>query len=203
MSSVFRPKCDTYGFVHRLSRLGLWVVLLVLIVGVGGPLASSGNNRANLHACATSDLRITLTRSFAAMTNAGGYIVFTNRSRRACSLRGWPKVEAVTSTGSSRRVSPIQTISGHAGTGAVNEERVATVTLSPGGRGDAVVSGTDNPGYGATRCRSYVRFFRVAPPGETRKITISAWIAWLGGYVPGCKPLQVSMIVPASSLYRG
>jgi hypothetical protein len=155
-----------------VRRLAFSMGLLATVVAVTTLLVSSVSALpGGARACRTSDLEIGLIRSFAAMTNAGGYIGFTNVSRRICVLHGWPRVVAVRDSGSWARVSPIQTISGHATTGAVNEERVATIALRPGDRADAVVGGTDDPGYGPTRCDSYVRFFRVAPPGQPKTAT--------------------------------
>src|SRR6202035_838682 len=51
--------------------------------------------------CRTSQLKITTIHSFAGLGHSGGHIAFTNESRTACVLTGWPKLMTVTAAGRS------------------------------------------------------------------------------------------------------
>ena len=78
------------------------------------------------------------------------------------------------------------------------------VILRPGERADAVFAGTDNPyDRHGTRCRSLFRRLRITPPGNSRSVFLSAWIGWLGGYLPACQRLRLSMVVRRSDIYHG
>src|SRR6266550_1630047 len=91
------------AMVRRLARrtavtgsLALAVVTLVTAPAIGDPASS-------LPRCKTSGLTIRLLHTGAGLGTAGGYIGFTNRARRACSLTGWPTLVAVAASGRRQR----------------------------------------------------------------------------------------------------
>lgn len=77
------------------------------------------------------------------------------------------------------------------------------IILRPGKRADAIFAGTDNPDLNGTMCPSFYRYLRVTPPGSSRSVVLSAWISYLGGYLPACQRIGVSMVVPRSVVYHG
>jgi len=77
------------------------------------------------------------------------------------------------------------------------------VTLRQGERAEAVFDVGDNPGPGKTTCPPPYRHLRVTPPGNSRSVLVSAWLRSYGHYLPACTRIEVSMIVPASTLHRG
>jgi hypothetical protein len=80
---------------------------------------------------------------------------------------------------------------------------VPVVTLGYGQRADAVFTGGDNPRPGEKTCPPPYRYLRVTPPGNSRSVLITAWLASYGHYLPGCTRIEVSVLVAASSLHGG
>jgi Protein of unknown function (DUF4232) len=81
-----------------------------------------------------------------------------------------------------------------------------TVTLPPGGSAYAVVAAADQPAGAATACPPpYVRL-RVAPPGGSGDVVVSAWLPGARSYLPSCAAIngsatgEVSAITPLSAL---
>ncbi|MGH2511138.1 MAG: DUF4232 domain-containing protein, partial [Candidatus Limnocylindrales bacterium] len=77
---------------------------------------------------------------------------------------------------------------------------VPTVTLGPGDAAFAAFAGSDNPGTVTATCPPPYQSLRVAPPGSTASVSMSAWNTWLGAYAPACAGLAVTFIVPSSSV---
>jgi hypothetical protein len=62
-----------------------------------------------------------------------------------------------------------------------------------------VLATSDQPLGGRAQCRPAYRWLRIAPPGQSRAVTISAWIPHVGG-LPACSAILVSPVIPASGL---
>jgi len=77
------------------------------------------------------------------------------------------------------------------------------VLLRPKQRADAVFDGADGPMSGRATCGHGFRTISVTPPGDSRHATVSAWIAWLGAYMPPCSEIGVSPILPSTAVYMG
>ena len=149
--------------------------------------------------CMASQVKVGLVRSFAAGGTAGGFIGFTNGSDDACRLSGWPALVAIGPDGRSfaaRRV--LGTIFGPYGV----FHGPPVLTLDPGHRADAVFVVGDGPGP-RPHCPPPYRYIRVSPPQTKGSALLSAWLPDLGGYLPSCTPIYVSMVVGPGGLYHG
>jgi hypothetical protein len=149
------------------------------------------------HACHTSQLKIARIRSGAGGGQAWVYIGFTNESQAGCELAGWPSLVAITKAGkasTARDVSPI----GFPATTAKIPAPI--VKLAPWKRADVAFRGADG---GATRCPPSYRWLRVTPPGSTKSVRLSAWVPYLGAYLPQCSTVWVSPVVPPAYLQKG
>jgi uncharacterized protein DUF4232 len=153
--------------------------------------------------CRMSHLRISLTRTGAVTGVEGGYLRFTNRSARECRIVGWPTAVAVEATGTTVRAH-------HAihGTmlGGWSYRRPLPITLKPGRSAYVVIENGDNPVRNPTKACPTARWLRVAPPGDSRQVTLSAWLPNDRAYLPLCMAydgspeLDVSAVVSLSSL---
>jgi hypothetical protein len=159
------------------------------------PAASGSYRRPQL--CRTSQLRIRTIHSSAGLGKAGAYIAFTNESRIACELAGWPRLVAITTAGKAlagRDVPP------SAFPATTAKAPAPIVKLSPGRRADAAFLAADGA---ATRCPPSYRWLRVTPPANTKSVLVSAWVQYLGAYLPDCSAIAISPIVPAAYLQGG
>jgi Domain of unknown function (DUF4232) len=153
--------------------------------------------------CRTTQLRITLTHTGAVTGVEGGYLRFTNRSGIECRLSGWPTAVAVEATGTTIRAH-------HAlhGTmiGGWSYTPLAVIPLKPGASAYAVIEDGDNPVQNPTKPCPTARRLRVAPPGDSRRVTLSAWLRNDNTYLPLCTAyngtpeLEVSAFAPLSAL---
>jgi hypothetical protein len=140
--------------------------------------------------CATARLSVHVVHWAVGLTHTGGFIAFTNRSASSCRLRGWPTLAGVTASGKTsvaRRV--------HSTWYGPYVKGIPMLTLRHGQTAEAAFSGSDLPTLGARTCSPSFRHLRVTPPGNTRAVWLSAWFPPLGRYLPGCAPLEVSMLV--------
>ena len=179
-----------------MNRRLLTVAVVLVAVSVATPLARA----ARPPRCTVAQLAITVGHSFAADTVAGANIRFTNRSSRACWLRGWPTL--VFQTDPSGRTTKAKDAPDPA---FANVRHIGdpVVLLRPGQRGDAVFDGAGGPLSGRGTCGPGFRTIRVSTPSDSQHITVSAWIAWLGAFMPPCSQIHVSPILPASAVYKG
>jgi hypothetical protein len=147
-------------------------------------------------ACRASQLTVHRGHSSAGLGTSGAYIVFANRSRTPCTLTGWPELVGVTSAG--RIIAARDVRSTMLGP---NIEGVPTVTVRPGGHADAAFTGVD------PRCAPgrapHTELCGFTPPGTTARLRLSAWIPYLGAYLPTCAGIRVTMVVAPSDLYDG
>lgn len=177
-----------------------WWALAVASVAVGVPMSTPVARVARQPTCSLAQLRIAVGHSFAADTVAGANIRFTNRSRRACWLHGWPRLVFATA----RHGRVVRAIDAPDWQFAdVQHIGDPVVLLQPAQRADAIFEGADGPLSGVGTCGPGFRTIRVTPPGDSRHSTVSAWIAWLGDFMPPCSQIRVSPILPSSAVYKG
>ncbi|HUA27434.1 MAG TPA: DUF4232 domain-containing protein [Streptosporangiaceae bacterium] len=150
---------------------------------------------ASVSTCRTPGLRVTLTHSGAAGGIVGGYIGFTNTSAAPCRLSGWPTMIAATATGSTATAKHLVTTMFGPSITAPPQ-----VTLDPGGVAEAVFTASENAGPCGSGSLPTYRTIRVAPPGDARSVTISAWLAAVDTYLPACGGFSVSPVVRSSAL---
>jgi hypothetical protein len=126
--------------------------------------------------CRSAQLKITLGAVDAGAGNRYLPVRFTNRSKKACTLRGYPTVEGLNAKG-------------HAVTTARHAQgpRVVTVTLQPGQRVTATVHATAVPSGNATSCGPDYAGLRVTAPGGIRSAKVKVEL-------PSCSGLSVTPI---------
>jgi hypothetical protein len=173
------------------ARHSIIVLACVLAMAAcAGHQATATDSARAAPVCRTSQLKITMARSGAATATVGGQIWFTSHASAPCQLTGWPTLVAVTAAG--RPAAAIRRLSTMFGP---NLTRVPVVTINPAATAEAVFTGGDVPGPGATTCPPPYRQLRITPPGNTQHTVISAWLPYLGAYLPACTPIWISPVV--------
>ena len=158
---------------------------------------------ASGEACATSQLKVSLSNTGALAGQAGGYLKFTNQSQTSCRMSGWPVVVALTAAGTATPLRHAQSTM----FGAWHYTAPPpVVTLKPGDSAYAVVEADNQPVGNNAGCPApYVRL-RVSAPGDSGNVTVSAWLPGAGSYLPACTSAsgsptaQTSTITPLASL---
>jgi hypothetical protein len=170
---------------HLIKRVGAWTL--------------AARRPTAVHPCQTPQLQIRRGYSSAGLGSTGAYVEFINRSGTPCEMHGWPTLVAQTPGHGSSRA---QHLPGSTFTD-VTIRGVPTVTLAPDQRADAVFSASDGDTANNKPCGHSYRTLRITPPGNTHSVTISAWIPYLGRYLPRCAPIRLSPVLPRRSLYKG
>lgn len=142
--------------------------------------------------CRADQLAISFVHKGAVMGEEGGLLRFTNTGRGTCTVSGWPRVVAVTGSGSRVPADRIAHPPMLFATYWLHGPRVPRLALRHGASGYAILGGFDNPaasGRPATwRCPSARRFL-VSPPGSRRQVNLSGFLWSSGGHavdVPLC-----------------
>lgn len=155
--------------------------------------------------CRTAQLAIAMTHTGAVTGELGGYLTFTNRGPSPCRLSGWPAVAGVLPSHTpvpARRASQGMMLGGYRAS-----RPLPVLRLRPGMSAYAVVANGDVPVHGTRPCPHY-RWLRVTPPGNSRSVTMSAWLASDATYLPACRSwdgapeLMVSPVLSLSVLTR-
>ncbi len=149
----------------------------------GAASAPGSPSAAGTDACATAQLKVSLSHTGAIAGQAGGYLTFTNDSGTPCHLTGWPVVTGLTAAGTA---TPLR----HAQSTMFGAWQYAApppvVTLQPADSAYAVVAADDQPAGNSAHCPApYVRL-RVSAPGDPGNVTIAAWLPGAGSYLPAC-----------------
>jgi hypothetical protein len=140
-----------------MRRCLLPVVLVLAAASLGGGAAHAAGSS---EACATATLVVWLdTQPDHAAGSAYYRLELTNLSARACTLRGYPGVSAVTLAG--------RQLGSAAGRNPAHPVR--TVTLAPGATASAVLQIADALNFPASACKpGTAAGLRVYPPGQRR-----------------------------------
>jgi hypothetical protein len=176
-----------------MRRWSTKVALLATVAVAAVPSsAASGWSSDATHDrnCRASQLTVRVARWALGTTHTGGYIAFTNQSHSSCRMTGWPTLAGETAARAT-------TVARHLRSTWFGPyvKGVPVLTLRHGQMAEAAFSGSDRPKDGSTTCSPAFRHLRVTPPGNSRSVLLSAWFPPLGRYLPGCAPLQVSMVV--------
>lgn len=163
------------------------------------PVASSSTPpssvpSADVMACSTSHLQITVGATFAAAGNVGGYINFTNEGAEPCTLSGWPVVLGVDTSGRVRATDSRTTMFG-----PYEVSGVPTVVLARGQIGQAVFAGSDVAPT-ASPCPPSFRSLTIYPPGMDEGATVSAWLPNVDAFLAACAGIEVSEVVAYAQL---
>jgi hypothetical protein len=136
------------------------VAALAAVAALGALFSTASVATVTASKCATSGLVIWINTTGNGTAGSIFYnLYFTNLSRRACSLKGYPGVSAVDLSG--RRL----------GRAASREasQRPAALTLRPGGTATAVLRIVDAANFSASACNVVTAAgLRVYPPRESR-----------------------------------
>lgn len=179
------------------------VALASLLLGATDVFAGhSGQSVAP--ACRTTQLRITLARTGAVTGVEGGYLRFTNQGASECRISGWPRAVGVEATG--KAIKAHDAVHGTMLGGWSYKPPLASIQLKPGASAYAVIEDGDNPVQNPSKPCPTARRLRVAPPGDSRQVTLSAWLRNDRTYLPLCtayngtSELEVSAVVALSAL---
>lgn len=156
----------------------------------GAPPSPAPSPSAAAAACRAGQLKITLVRGGGEGGIASGDIGFANISGTPCRMSGWPALVAITAGGARQAARHVLTTE----FGPVISV-VPVVTLAPGARAEAVFAASDS----SCANGSYQRL-SVTAPGTSGSATISAYLPYLGTYLPACGPISVTPVVPASAI---
>jgi hypothetical protein len=133
----------------------------------------------------------------AAGGQAGGYLRFTNQAATPCKLTGWPRVSAL--TGSGRAVAAAHARSTTFGAWQYTPP-LPVLRLAPGSSAYAVIESDNLPAGRATSCPPPYRSLRVAPPGGSQAVTISAWLPGANSYLPACRSIRGTATIAVSAV---
>ena len=164
---------------------------------VSATAAAGTPSPASIEACVTSQLKVSLSNTGALAGQAGGYLKFTNDGHTPCHMSGWPVVTGLTAAGTATPMRHAQSTM----FGAWHYTAPPpVVTLQPGDSAYAVVAAGDQPTGNNTRCPApYVRL-RVSPPGDSGRVTVSAWLPGAGSYLPACTSANGSPTAETSTI---
>jgi Protein of unknown function (DUF4232) len=173
--------------------------LLAVAAGVTVPGSTAEGRSNDLHLrrnCTSLQLTVHVARWLLGTTHTGGYIAFTNHGYAACRLTGWPTLVGITAAGA-------KTVAAHVHSTWYGPYVKGTpvLTLRRAQVAEVAFSGSDRPNSGARTCAPSFRHLRVAPPGNTRSVLLSAWFPPLGRYLPNCRGMQVSMVVRPAAFF--
>ncbi|HEY2314119.1 MAG TPA: DUF4232 domain-containing protein [Streptosporangiaceae bacterium] len=158
------------------------------------PASTVSPSTAGTPVCADGQLKIRMIYGGPAAGTVGGVLGFTNTGSAPCELAGWPILVAVSTAGRTTAERSLGVFSGPTLTAP------PTVTIKPGAQAVAVLAGHDEPAPGSTKCPPAYRRLRVIPPGSAHITVVSAWIPYFDAYLPACTPIQISPVIPASTL---
>jgi hypothetical protein len=144
--------------------------------------------------CRTSQLTVTTTNSSASAGTVGVYLRFVNHGSQACELLGWPIVAGVTAAGvaTAARNDPVGYL-------PFPNLPIQTVRLGSGSEAFSSLAGSDVSGSGST-CPASYHTLRVAAPGDSEHVVLSAFVAWYNHDLPACTELVASPIVSAAQM---
>jgi len=152
---------------------------------------------AAVGACVTAQLKISLTNTGALAGQAGGYLKFTNDSGTPCRMSGWPAVTGLTATGQATRLRRMESSM----FGAWHYTAPPpVVTLQPGDSAYAIVAADDKPAGDNAGCPAPYARLQVSPPGDSRNVTISAWLPGAASYLPSCTSANGSPTAGTSTI---
>ncbi|MCA2222789.1 DUF4232 domain-containing protein [Nonomuraea aurantiaca] len=141
----------------KTFRIAALVGGLLLLGGAAPALAQeSAQPAAAPQRCSTTQLQVRLGRVDAGAGNRYAPLVFTNRSRATCTVRGYPGLVMLDERGDALRTRVRRTPGAH-----------PKVTLRPGGSARAVLHWTVVESGGETDCPGANRLLVIAPDDRT------------------------------------
>jgi Protein of unknown function (DUF4232) len=187
------PRGPSHHVVHRrgvtpssVPKPAPTTTTTIMPAGISPPVKSG------LTACPTSSLSIQVATSTAASNGQAAVISFMNTTKKPCQLTGYPAVTGVTASGATQAAT--SKLAGYVGGYLGNPNSLPVIQLDRGQSVSSVVQA--NP----SSCASAFNTLRVAPPGSSQSVQISAAIQDAGDNLPTCD-FMVSPVVPGVSLF--
>lgn len=201
---------------HRRRVIAIVVVIVLVIAGVLiAVLSINGKGSSPVHSttlrsvspkplasntpvCRSGQIQVSSLGGGAGTGNVDQVFGFTNISKTACTVSGYPRISALNAEGVPVAVAEHQ-LSGLGGVQA-GASVPPVVTLKKGQISSAMISGTDIPIGSETTCPAGYPAFLITPPGTTQPVKVSAVDGPGPGSFPGCSTLiMVNPIVPGST----
>lgn len=204
--AAVRNRSVTFGFLAVAAcGLGITACASQAAPGPASSATSSANNTvppssasaADAGDCVASQLKISLTNTGALAGQAGGYLKFTNDGGTPCRMSGWPAVTGLTATGQATRLRHLRLSMFGAWHYSAPPPVVA---LQPGDSAYAIVAADDKPAGSSTHCPASYTRLRVSPPGDSKTVTISAWLPGAVSYLPSCASANGSPTAGTSTI---
>jgi hypothetical protein len=140
-------------------------ITIALALALPAGISNAGNAHAAAIACSANQLKVSLAGINAGVGNAGAMLKVTNKSKTACTVKGYPALKLL-NAGKKTMASHISHGSGY----LFKKRPVTTVSLRPGASAYFVVEWSPVPsGTSACPSSSYLSF---ALPGSSKPITI-------------------------------
>jgi hypothetical protein len=206
IGAAARDRMVTFGFL-AVAACGLVITACGSQVAPGAASSSTSSadttmspsspSAAGTSACTATQLKISLTNTTALAGQAGGYLKFSNDSGTPCRMSGWPTVTGLTAAGQATRLRHLQ--SSMFGAWQYTAPPLV-VTLKPGDSAYAIVAADDRPAGDSTRCPAPYAHLRVSPPGDSKNVTISAWLPGAASYLPSCTSANGSPTAGTSTI---
>lgn len=116
-----------------------------------------------VHGCATSALKVSLGPANGTAGTVYYPLQFVNKSKTACTLRGYPGVAAVTSAGK-QIGNPASRV----------QSKIGTVALAPGTQHSASVGIVETGNFSASKCAPVTAAgLKVFPPNQSKSVTLN------------------------------
>jgi len=163
-----------------------------------GPAAAGANG------CRVGSLAISLVRTGAVMGEEGGLLRFTNGTRTACRISGWPVVTAVEAGG--RTISSTHATGGMMlfGWNGLAGRALPRLKLAPGGSAYAILASGDTPiGKNPPPSCPTARRLIVTAPESRGTANLSGWLRSDATGLPLCDRVTlVSPVLRLSAILR-
>lgn len=158
--------------VNTFVRGGIAALGAAAALAVAGPTAAHASGYGTPPpACGNHALAVTRTPSEGAMGHSRFVLLFRNRTHQACTLRGYPGLDALGSYGSVL-AHAARTLGGEVG----GARRVRTVTVLPGHFASAVVGWLNFDPATSGTC-TYSRSVAVTPANTSRTVDLPASVS--------------------------
>jgi Protein of unknown function (DUF4232) len=193
-TQVLRTRSRRIAGAATLSAAAALAVAAVAGTAGAASAAEAGRVQApaTAPACGNSSLRTTEGEGGAAMMHEGVVLVFTNVSKHACTLYGYPGAAIEDKT--SPLINAVRTLNGYIGDGGRTLTHVSPVTIDPGATASAEVEWVENAGQ---HCyRNGQGGLRVTPPNTTDTVSLGGSVLVGGQGI--CSGFKIHPVVPGT-----
>jgi hypothetical protein len=164
----------------------------------GNAISTAGADSPSTTKSCSQQLEVRVSDGYSGLGHEGLAVKLTNTGDNACTLEGWPTVDAVHRNGSSVALKRTRTT--QFGPPA-SLKGIPVVTLGRGDSAYAIVYGADAPG-GPSCGTNFWRLIFSAPRAK-RRVTLSASLPKQGTYLHDCMVPEITMVVTRRELLHG